>query len=165
MSDLTNKAGSEPLAWKLVGTPDFDMKGQKPVMAEASNHIRECCSVISVFLTHLTLSVHGPVFFNVPENKEGSANVFVIHCKSRHVLNRREQCLINTLYSDEYFQPEVQEFEPVNNAAATFPTVHGRTAQVPLTNQDVSLTTRHVVITSSSMIMHMTGGFANGVCP
>ncbi|KAJ9126248.1 hypothetical protein QFC24_001974 [Naganishia onofrii] len=53
-------------------------------------------------------------FFNVPNNPAGSANMFVVH------------------YS--YFQPEAVAYKTVNNAAANFPTQHGKAIGVPTTD-------------------------------
>jgi len=95
LSSVTNQASGNAIAWEAVTDPNFKMEGRQPVMSQASNHI---------------------VFFNVPGNPAGSANMFVIH------------------YS--YFQPEVQAFSLANGATDNFPTSAGQALPIPLASTD-----------------------------
>ena len=89
-----------------------------------------------IILTGSVLSV----FFNVPNNPAGSANVFVIHCEflpesSRRTVHSTDR---DSRFTDSYFQPEVQAFTLANGAAQNFPTSHGQALPIPLASNDVS---------------------------
>ncbi|KAJ9094316.1 hypothetical protein QFC19_008001 [Naganishia cerealis] len=62
-------------------------------------------------------------FFNVPNNPAGSTSMFVIH------------------YS--YFQPDAVTYKTVNNAAANFPTQHGKAIPVPAGDNSVNIPSPH----------------------
>ncbi|KIO33860.1 hypothetical protein M407DRAFT_65170 [Tulasnella calospora MUT 4182] len=86
MSDQVS-AESGTLKWQEVDKPNFKTDGYNPVMAIADNHV---------------------FFLNVPGNRAGEANIFVIHFA--------------------YFQPDVQTFKA--KSGSVFPATGGETASI-----------------------------------
>ena len=98
---LLKAANSTPLQWVDVEQAPYP-SGYQPVMALAQNHI---------------------FFLNVPGTPAGSADIYVIHCKSVFDDSSLDADLISS--SVDYFQPDAQAF-PTSNG--TIPATNGQTA-------------------------------------
>lgn len=103
MGSMTS-ANSSSIAWVDVEKAPYPSSYTSPVMALAQNHIH---------------------FLDIPGVQAGSAEIFVIHCKSTSIRPIESETLI--FYStDSYFQPTAQSY-PLSNGSA-FPATHGQTA-------------------------------------
>lgn len=74
-------------------------------------------------------------YFGVPATAAGSADMFVVHCKSREACSSTSKVGADGAVS--YFQPDVVAY-PTLNGGATFPDTAGQAISIPNSQNNVS---------------------------